>query len=562
MDHEKTRQMWITFFPAICLLSLVSSAGGVLCPNGCKCENEILKANCSRAGIEVVPIQLNPELHVMDLSVNKITQLHYTFTFYEKLHTLDISRNRVKNIGGGNFKTQKLLKRLNLSSNFINSLGKDTFEGLIQLSELDLSYNQMNLIGQNAFRGLGNLTILKMSGNQLDYFEEGTFKPTPNLQALYIDDNSFIRIPEELSDLSQLKILSLARNLIEIIEDEKVPNLFELQTLVLIQNSLQEIQPRGFANMPKLDHLDLSDNKLTILPTDQLSKLSKLINLKLSGNIFNYLPPVAFRGLFHLKYLMLTRLESLKSIDARAFVDNKNLEKISLDYNYKMTTLPTRLFHGNRKLKYISMRYTSVNFLVATHFPLDQLVELRVGGNPLNCNCSMGWLWKILQDDHVLVNTNTSQVKINELKLDVNDIICETPEELHNLTLVSATQRQMDCSMSWLAIVSVSLTVIFILGIIVGVFLFIPRKKSNNSIDKQVPKIIKTSYNSAPPLPPPRKSLPNHDGNHMERYIMPPVMLQNRSLSTWDPYSQHCNGNGNIYEQLNDHRDRPHIVYV
>ncbi|KAF7279725.1 uncharacterized protein LOC143197467 [Rhynchophorus ferrugineus] len=573
MGDEKTQQMWIIFISTICLLSLITSVSGVLCPNGCKCENEVLRANCSGAGIEVVPIQLNPELHVMDLSRNKITQLHYTFTFYEKLLALDVSKNRIKNVGSGNFKTQKVLKSLNLSSNYIDSLTKDTFEGLKELLQLDLSNNQLESINQNAFKDLHNLTVLRLNGNQLDYFEDGTFKSTPNLETLYIDDNSFIEIPSSLSDLVRLKILSVARNLIEVLEDDKVPNLHDLHTLVLVQNLIFEIQPTGLASFPKLDHLDLSDNNLTVLPTAQLAKLSKLTNLKLNGNSFESIPPVAFRGLFHLKYLMLNRLEYLKTVDARAFVDNINLEKISLDYNYNTKSLPTRLFHGNPKLRFVSVRYNSIKSLVASHFPLDQLSELRLGGNPLDCNCSMGWLWKLLHESMSQTKDNNSYVqespnpkpvlvkKSNDLKLDVNEVMCETPEELHNIKLFRATQRQMDCSMSWLAILSVSLTVVFILGIIAGVFFFMPKKKPKKTIEKDIPKIIKTSYN-APPLPPPRKSLPNSDAGHIDRYIMPPIMLQNRALPIWDPYEQQCNGGGNIYEQLNDHRDRPHIVYV
>lgn len=575
MGDEKPQQMWIYLVSTICLLSLIASAGGVVCPNVCKCEDEVLRANCSGSGIEVVPIQLNPDLHVMDLSRNKITQLHYAFTFYANLRTLDVSKNRIKNVGSGNFKTQTVLSFLNLSSNSIDVLAKDTFEGLRELSQLDLSNNRLESINQYAFKELHNLAVLRLNGNQLDYFEDDTFKSTPKLAALYIDDNSFIEIPSSLSDLVGLKILSMSRNLIEVIEDDKVPNLHELHTLILVQNLIFEIQPTGFENIPKLDHLDLSDNNLTVLPTAQLTKLTRLTNLKLNGNSFRYIPPVAFRGLFHLKYLMLNRLEFLTFIDARAFVDNINLEKVSLDYNYNIKSLPTRLFHGNPKLRYVSVRYNSIKFLVASHFPLDQLAELRVGGNPLDCNCSMGWLWKILHESDQQSRINISSVqeevpnlpmpivakRINDLKLDVDDVTCQTPEELHDKKLFGASQRQMDCSMSWLAIVSVSLTVVFILGIIAGVFFFMPKKKPKKDIEKELPKIIKTSYN-APPLPPPRKSLPNHDLHHIDRYIMPPIMLQNRSLPIWDPYEQQCNGGGNVYEQLNDHRDRPHIVYV
>ncbi|CAH1121563.1 unnamed protein product [Ceutorhynchus assimilis] len=572
MDDGRAPPMWIILFVLICQLSLICSVGGVLCPNGCKCQNEILRANCSGAGIQVVPIQLNPELHVMDLSDNKILQLHYTFTFYENLYTLDVSRNKVKDIGNGNFKTQKLLKFLNLSSNYIEFLGKDAFEGLVQLTELDLSRNQLETIGPSAFKDLRNLIVLRINDNQLDFLEEGTFKGTPNIQALYIDDNSFLEIPSELSDLTHLKILSISRNLIEVIKDDEMPSLLELQTLLLDQNLLKEIHPMAFTSMPKLNYLDLSDNNLTSLPTTQLSKLPKLANLKLSGNTFTHLPPVSFRGLFNLKYVKLTRLESLTAIDVRAFVDNINLEKISLDYNYNVNNIPTRLFHGNTKLRYISIRYNAIKILAATHFPLDQMEELKVGGNPLDCNCSMLWLWKILQDNKLQIRDNVSHYRKSvvddkasklpsELKLDINDIICETPPNLHNKKLVSASQREIDCSMSWLAILSVTLTVVFILGIIIGVLIFMPKKKSNVGRDRHLPKIVKGGYN-APPLPPPRKPLPNNDVNHVERFIVPPILLQNRSMPLWDSYSQHCNGNGNIYKQLDDQQDRPHIVYV
>ncbi|XP_060536867.1 insulin-like growth factor-binding protein complex acid labile subunit, partial [Cylas formicarius] len=566
MDDEKIQPMWITtIVPIICLLSVIDPAGGVLCPFGCKCENEILRANCSGAGIEVVPIQLNPELHTMDLANNKIVQLHYTFSFYEKLITLDISRNKIKSLGNGNFRTQRTLKYLNLSSNLIESLGKETFEGLKQCTHLDLSYNQLESIVPNSFKELPMLEVLKVNGNQLDYFEDGLFESNTNLQELHLDDNSFMEIPGALSDLLRLKYLSLSRNLIETIEEKKVPNLPELHTLMLMQNIIFDIKEAAFASLPKLDRLDLSDNNLTTLPTAQLAKLSRLTNLKISGNSFQSLPAVAFRGLFHLKYLSLNQLEYLEYIDGRAFVDNIKLEKVSMDYNIKIRKLPTRLFHGNPKLRYISVRYNSIKTLEASHFPLDQLTELKVGGNPLECNCSMGWLWNLLRETEIKAGTNSSHTvetttpnpifakKTNDLKLDVNDVTCVSPEDLNGKKLIQASQSQMDCSIGWVAIVSVSSTLIFILAIIAGVLFFVPKRKTKKGIEKELPKIVRPScYNLPPPCPPPRKATPYEFGQ-VEKYKHVPL---------WDTYAQQCNGSMNIYDQLNDTRERPHIVYV
>ncbi|XP_050313438.1 leucine-rich repeat-containing protein 4C-like [Anthonomus grandis grandis] len=577
MGDEKAHPMWITLLQIACLLYFISSVDCTICPSGCTCENEILKTNCSGAGLSVVPIQLNPELHVMDISRNKITQLHYTFTFYEKLQYLNVSNNRVKVIGSGNFKTQRELMILDLSNNLIDILYKSCFEGLLQLKELNLSNNRLEKIEQSAFKDLSNLTILRMDGNQLDYLEEKTFKETPNLKALFLNDNSFIEIPLELTFLTHLRILSMSRNLIEIIEGERMPNLQELHSLILDQNLIQNITFKGFDNMLNISHLDLSDNNLTTLPTLQLSKLHKLVYLRLNGNKFTKFTPVAFRGLFHLKFLMLNRLETLETIDSRAFVDNINLEKVSMDYNYKVKSLPSRLFHGNRKLRYLSIRYNAIRFLVASHFPLDQLEHLRVGGNPLECNCSMGWLWMILRESKPQNHENSSDysdpfndskilVRLeNELKLDINDIICESPEEMHNRKLISATESQMDCSMSWAVIISITLTTIIIVGAIFGLFFFLPRKSSNRRNTNWEPsRIIKSNYNTPPPLPQPQRILPNiHDHQH-EKYIsMPQTVHENQHSSFWDPYEQGSHSiNCNIYEQLNDHRSRPHIVYV
>uniref|UniRef100_A0A182K3J9 LRRCT domain-containing protein n=1 Tax=Anopheles christyi TaxID=43041 RepID=A0A182K3J9_9DIPT len=78
-----------------------------------------------------------------------------------------------------------------------------------------------------------------------------------------------------------------------------------------------------------------------------------------------------------------------------AFVDNANLRILTLDDNPSFASLPLRLFHSNPNLVEISMRRNALIRLDAVHFPLDRLHRLELGGNPLVCNCSLLWLWRL-----------------------------------------------------------------------------------------------------------------------------------------------------------------------
>ncbi|KAJ8918711.1 hypothetical protein NQ315_015031 [Exocentrus adspersus] len=567
MEDDKIQFMRWRAIPTMLVLAMIGSTRAI-CPAACRCENDVLRTSCASASLEIVPIQLNPELHELDLSNNKIVHIHFSFPFYEKLVNLNLSHNRIKTLGNANFNSQTNLTRLDLSSNQIENLTKDSLKGLKALTHLDLSNNSLEEINSASFRELHSLSVLKLCGNRLVHLEGGLFRTSKHLKELHLNDNQFLDVPTAaLSDTIHLKYLYLSRNLILSIEDGDWPHLPELHTLFLDSNVLTDIHPDGLSTLVALDHLDLSDNNLTAMPTMPLAKLSSLTNLKLSGNFISSIPPVAFRGLFHLRILKIDRLETLRQIDARAFVDNINLEKVHMDYNVGIEKLPTRLFYGNPKVKYISVRYNSLQTLEAIHFPVDHLQELRVGGNPLICNCSLGWLWQLIQEyKYKLLKLNgTAHMNgkktrnTSELTLDMSDISCVGPEELSGELLVDATKNQMDCSVGWMAAVSVTVTVIFILLVIGGVIYWAPKRRSrSNKNDLEIDDSLRRTV----PSPPRSRKTEPYDPGQVEKYIIPPpIMIHNdyRSLPSWDPYGT---SSMNVYEQLNDNRDRPHIVYV
>lgn len=70
-----------------------------------------------------------------------------------------------------------------------------------------------------------------------------------------------------------------------------------------------------------------------------------------------------------------------------------------MDNNPGVTDLPTRLFHGNPHLDDISMRGNGFTTLDAAQFPLDRLSRLQLSENPFTCNCSLLWLWRLMQEE-------------------------------------------------------------------------------------------------------------------------------------------------------------------
>lgn len=108
------------------------------------------------------------------------------------------------------------------------------------------------------------------------------------------------------------------------------------------------------------------------------------------------------------------------SFNFRAFVDNTNLRKIHLNGNLMFSDLPHRLFHNNPNLLEISMQQNNLQTLDAVQFPVDRLKRLFLGDNPLQCNCSLLWLWRLVTGN---VDTNSAAVKASIKHTSYNDVL-------------------------------------------------------------------------------------------------------------------------------------------
>ncbi|CAJ0947071.1 unnamed protein product, partial [Mesorhabditis belari] len=161
-------------------------------------------------------------------------------------------------------------------------------------------------------------------------------------QRLDLQENkiSIIR-KDDLSHLSQLKILQVMDNEIHTIEASSFDNLTHLERVRLNRNRLRDLPERLFLYNDKLHRLDLSENQLSIITNEHLRGPKAMRNLQLEKN-----------ALFCLETDVISAWEML--------------EVLTLNGN-NLTTIP--------------------EFNVP-----DTLRVIRLADNPWLCDCRMSWV--------------------------------------------------------------------------------------------------------------------------------------------------------------------------
>ncbi|XP_031844530.1 uncharacterized protein LOC116432175 isoform X2 [Nomia melanderi] len=424
---------------AIAMAVAMSLVANGLCPTQCRCDDDSLRASCAYAGLEVVPIQLNPDIKHLDLSNNRVGNIHLTFGFYCNLETLDLTSNNIHTLGSDNFVFQKNLLTLNVSNNAIRALAKNSLQGMDSLRVLNLASNNISDMDELAFKSTSELEVLDLSDNSITSLPEGLLKNLHRIRTLILNENSLLEIPtRNLALAPSLENLDLSDNLIQELNRDSLPSLPSLVSLDLANNVIRNIADDAFDRLPDLLRLDLSGNNLTSVPTAALARLNVLSHLVLSRNPLGVLDAAGFRNLYELRVLELNDC-AIAAVHARAFADNVNLERISMDGNRGLKELPARVLYGARYLKWVSLRRCSLSTLQPTQFPVDGLSSLRVGGNPLVCNCSVHWLWNVIRAEE---RRNESR-----LELDTNDIVC-ADEEFSGKPLIALSEGSLRCRLS------------------------------------------------------------------------------------------------------------------
>lgn len=212
-------------------------------------------------------------------------------------------------------------------------LNKNDLETLLQhlpydLKSLIVAENSLRKIGCSDFAQFCSLSELFLDGNKIEKITVNSFT-----------DNNHSASQECGNGFGKLEVLSLERNAIESLEGSCFSSLSQLQALNLRSNMLKQLSVEVFAGLDSLRILDLSHNPITHLPDGIFAELNLLKHLNLS------------------------------SCQLRAFpIDLPFLEVLDL-FNNSIRTISSD-----------------------SKFNIYPVEVLKLGSNPLHCDCNLAWL--------------------------------------------------------------------------------------------------------------------------------------------------------------------------
>ena len=249
----------------------------------------------SNQGLTDVSIlkDLSDKVTTIDLSGNNLKELPEGLLDHAtNLVNFYIESNYISKIPKNFFKNNKQLDWISFAGNSITEIGADEVSGLENLRLLDFSSNDIKKVDENALKGLIKLEQLTFGENVLTDLPENVFKPVENsLESLSLYSNGFVKIPSGIANLVKLKALSMFDNELSDISDFDFSQLVKLDELDLQYNVIKKIGKKAFAKNKNLTSLDLYDNQLTDFDVDMLPAGKELHKLDLRLNDFKVVDP-------------------------------------------------------------------------------------------------------------------------------------------------------------------------------------------------------------------------------------------------------------------------------
>ncbi|WP_017091634.1 leucine-rich repeat-containing protein kinase family protein [Vibrio splendidus] len=130
-----------------------------------------------------------------------------------------------------------------------------------------------------------SLEILDLSGNQLSDLPEELSQLT-NLRIIFASNNLFTHLPDVLGSLPKLEMVGFKTNQIKTVSEQSLP--IQLRWLILTDNEI-EVLPSSLGERPRLQKLALAGNKIRVLP-ESMENLSNLELVRLSANQLTEFP--------------------------------------------------------------------------------------------------------------------------------------------------------------------------------------------------------------------------------------------------------------------------------
>ncbi|XP_065322177.1 protein slit-like isoform X2 [Gordionus sp. m RMFG-2023] len=390
---------------------------------------------------------INDTLQYLDISENGL-QIFPSF-FPSGLKEIRVAYNNITSLGYKNFENYFHLESLWLNNNNISAIEDDTLSGLLNLTKLWLNDNNImqipkhlpeslvylylhnNRIGpflnDSEFKGLNALTRLSLQNNNIHYLSTTIFEGCcTDLKALTLQQNYIsLLYKRQFHSLTNLTMLSLSKNPLQISEDKCFEGLKSLKILKMSNSGNSWIQPSDLhtyltrAMLARKEGYGKKDGKPSVYHTGESSS---------NDNYDDY------------KEIMdLVKMGTYYKIDLNLFRDvTGNLEVLTLSNSSRLANY--LLFHINGPDPYLI--FSNLNELELdnnnlTHLPsqfpsmFPKLIELNIDKNNWHCNLNILPLISILNDPIIKVSSKEK-------------IICSSPDVMIGKLIANLTLAELE----------------------------------------------------------------------------------------------------------------------
>ncbi|XP_023336527.1 leucine-rich repeat-containing G-protein coupled receptor 6 isoform X2 [Eurytemora carolleeae] len=194
-------------------------------------------------------------LQKLILKKNQLAKIPKLPKVGKRLQTLNLGGNQISEMKSEDLQQFPELLNLDLENNLLTLIQDGVFAGNSKLTILNLGYNRISSISEGGFRNLKNLQILVLEENQLTSIQESVFIHTQNILILELNRNYLTELPPALRALINLEKITLAKNLIERIEENILQYCSKLEQLELAGNPIHFYHQDAFINLPRLKKL-------------------------------------------------------------------------------------------------------------------------------------------------------------------------------------------------------------------------------------------------------------------------------------------------------------------
>lgn len=219
---------------------------------------------------DVTPLSALQALRHMRLTHNKIVLKDSISLDCPLLEEVDLSGNRIEQVGVDFFRRSPLLRYVDLSDNPLHSLAHRAFEQNVNLEWLYLRNTRLASLSADHLIGLISLQHLSLASSKNLYIEPFALLPLKSLITLDLRYSNLTTIPVAVTQACELNNLWMSFNMLHSersLPPEILVQLTTLKQLSFEQNPLIEL-PIGLFLLPKTNRQLLSDviSTLMMLP--------------------------------------------------------------------------------------------------------------------------------------------------------------------------------------------------------------------------------------------------------------------------------------------------------